>query len=190
MQEEQQTYTISELASTAGVTTRTIRYYTAGGLLPAPDTRGRYARYNKTHLIRLQAIQAMKEAYLPLHIIRERLEQMTEPEFETLLKTPPNNAPVPSSQIEPSTTDTTPRKKVALLVSPRLSPDWKPNRAETTEEADISQISSEEWRRIVLAPGVELHVRQPQTPEACESLEHLIADAKHLLREKARKEIT
>ena len=47
---EEATYTIGELAERAGVTPRTIRYYTAEGLLPRPDTRGQYARYRADQL--------------------------------------------------------------------------------------------------------------------------------------------
>ncbi|NJN14816.1 MAG: MerR family transcriptional regulator [Oscillochloris sp.] len=67
-------YTIGELAELAGVTPRTIRYYTGEGLLPQPDTQGRYARYGKPHLERLRMIAELKAEYLPLRVIRERLD--------------------------------------------------------------------------------------------------------------------
>jgi DNA-binding transcriptional MerR regulator len=53
---EETLYTISQLAEAAGVTPRTIRYYTAEGLLPRPDARGQYALYSQDHLLRLQLI--------------------------------------------------------------------------------------------------------------------------------------
>ena len=52
--------TIQELAERARVTTRTIRYYTEQGLLPAPE-RGRPARYTEEHLQRLELIRRLKE---------------------------------------------------------------------------------------------------------------------------------
>jgi DNA-binding transcriptional MerR regulator len=78
-------YTISELAEASGVTTRTIRYYTAEGLLPPPDTRGRHALYGVEHLRRLELIARLKNAYLPLGEIKARLEQLTSEQVEQLL---------------------------------------------------------------------------------------------------------
>jgi DNA-binding transcriptional MerR regulator len=66
-------YTLRELAALAQVTPRTIRYYTAEGLLPPPEARGRYARYGAEHLRRLQQIAQLKADYLPLQVIKERL---------------------------------------------------------------------------------------------------------------------
>ncbi|CAA9235696.1 MAG: hypothetical protein AVDCRST_MAG26-1183 [uncultured Chloroflexia bacterium] len=83
-------YTIGELARAAGVTTRTIRYYTAEGLLPPPDTRGKFAGYGNAHLHRLQLIGRLKAAYLPLQEIRARLERLSPEEVARLLEeTPP-----------------------------------------------------------------------------------------------------
>jgi DNA-binding transcriptional MerR regulator len=65
---------IAELARRAGVTPRTIRYYVAEGLLPAPGGRGQRRAYGAEHLDRLATIQALKAAYLPLHEIRRRLD--------------------------------------------------------------------------------------------------------------------
>ena len=73
----EQLWTIGQLAATAGVTPRTIRYYTAEGLLPAPVRRGSYAHYDQEHLLRLQLIARLKAAYLPLGEIRVRLDRLT-----------------------------------------------------------------------------------------------------------------
>ncbi len=70
-------YTIGELAEATGTTPRTIRYYTAEGLLPPPDTRGRYALYGQEHIDRLQLIARLKDAYLPLGEIKARMEQLS-----------------------------------------------------------------------------------------------------------------
>lgn len=65
-----ETYTIGELARAENVTTRTVRYYVAEGLLPAPDSVGRAATYSDEHLVRLKLIKILKDEYLPLHEIR------------------------------------------------------------------------------------------------------------------------
>ena len=66
---------IGELARRANVSVRTIRFYIAEGLLPAPQTRGRFTSYDEDALLRLQAIRYFKEAFLPLREIRDRLDE-------------------------------------------------------------------------------------------------------------------
>ncbi len=70
---EEKTYTIGQLAQAAKVTTRTIRYYVAEELLPAPEGAGRAATYRDEHLARLELIKILKEEYLPLQEIRTLL---------------------------------------------------------------------------------------------------------------------
>src|SRR5687768_8534236 len=83
---DEQRWTIGELAAIADVTPRTIRYYTAEGLLPQPETRGKYALYGPDHLQRLQLIARLKAAYLPLSEIRSRINRLTTEEVEQLLR--------------------------------------------------------------------------------------------------------
>jgi DNA-binding transcriptional MerR regulator len=90
-------YTIGDLADLAGVTPRTIRYYTAEGLLPPPDTRGRYALYSEEHLLRLQLIARLKDAYLPLGEIKAQLDQLSSAQVEQLLAEHTAPAPEPST---------------------------------------------------------------------------------------------
>ena len=75
--------TIQELASAAGVTTRTIRYYVEQGVLPPPE-RGRPAEYTGEHLRRLDLIRRLKEQYLPLEEIRDMLQRLSPEEVERL----------------------------------------------------------------------------------------------------------
>ncbi len=64
-------FLINELAKRAKTTVRTIRYYTSEGLLPQPETDGKYAYYDENHLRRLELILRLKEAFLPLKEIRQ-----------------------------------------------------------------------------------------------------------------------
>ena len=75
--------TIQELADTAGVTTRTIRYYVEQGVLPPPG-HGRPAEYTEEHVQRLDLIRRLKEQYLPLEEIRDMLQRLTPREVERL----------------------------------------------------------------------------------------------------------
>jgi DNA-binding transcriptional MerR regulator len=53
--------TIDELASRTGLTVRTIRFYAAEGLLPAPIRRGRIAYYTAAHRMRLQFLRELQD---------------------------------------------------------------------------------------------------------------------------------
>ena len=77
----------------------------------------------------------------------------------------------------------------ALLVSSRLSLPDKPQDNAEAESADgfgtienrKSEIENPDtWQRILLAPGVELHVRTPDSPRGREQLDRAIAHAKSL----------
>jgi len=76
---------IKELADAAGVSVRTIRYYIAEGLLPAPASSGRYARYSEDTLLLLRLIQQLKDAFLPLAEIRRRVSGLDPDEIRAAL---------------------------------------------------------------------------------------------------------
>ena len=73
-----------------------------------------------------------------------------------------------------------PRRRRVLLISPMLSPNTG-HFSESDEKGDIAggymfdEAVGETWKRVPLAPGVELHFRLPDTPEAREALDHVIA---------------
>ncbi|MEU5973902.1 MerR family transcriptional regulator [Streptomyces sp. NPDC047315] len=54
-------YRMHELAETAGITVRTLRFYRERGLLPPPRREGRIAWYDDRHLARLRTITALLE---------------------------------------------------------------------------------------------------------------------------------
>lgn len=184
-------YSIGELAERAEVTSRTIRYYAAEGLLPAPTVQGKYARYSNDHLQRLRLIAQLKAAYLPLHEIRAQIatldsEQVTamlsgvaaqrapsaiaEPssaaEYITNLigrqqtvRVMPASTSMPAPVLPPSAAPLSPVAAAPLVQArARVGPLQRlfPGRAEPVPEA-----SAEQWQRIPLAPGIELHIREP-----------------------------
>ena len=61
--------TVDELASAAGLTVRTTRYYASLGLIPPPGRRGRLAWYDATHLARLDMVRALQEHGFTLQAI-------------------------------------------------------------------------------------------------------------------------
>jgi len=66
-------WTIDELARRTGVTTRNIRAYQAGGLLPPPERRGRVGFYGDEHRARLEVIRDLRARGLGLDTIAEVL---------------------------------------------------------------------------------------------------------------------
>ena len=78
-------YAIGELAGLAGATPRTIRYYVAQGLLPAPVGVGPSAHYTDDHLARLRLIRRLQHQHQPLSEIRLRLSSLAEQDVVDLL---------------------------------------------------------------------------------------------------------
>lgn len=76
---DETSYSLTELADAADVSTRTIRYYIGEGLLPPPVGAGHASRYTSAHLTRLRRIAALKAQYLPLREIRNRLADPPSP---------------------------------------------------------------------------------------------------------------
>ncbi|MFC7545592.1 MerR family transcriptional regulator [Plantactinospora sp. GCM10030261] len=71
--------TISELASHAGVTVRTVRHYHAKGLLPEPERdRSGYRRYGADDVVELIKVRTLAEAGVPLSRVRELLRSREE----------------------------------------------------------------------------------------------------------------
>jgi DNA-binding transcriptional MerR regulator len=252
MQEETH-HTIGELADKAGVTPRTIRYYTAEGLLPAPETRGRYALYADEHLRRLQLIARLKEAYLPLEEIKAYMRELTAEQVRQLLaqydqapepETPTSAADyisqvlnvwsVPPMQVKGSlkpaqkTPDTetagfrlraptapggpeqeraeraeTPAPPPRLGFAEPLAPPAAASQAppappaaaparggllkrlvpQRRETAAQPEAAEETWQRVGLAPGVELHIREPLPADLRERIARLIEQARELFGE-------
>ncbi len=67
--------TVDQLAERSGASVRTIRYYQSEGLLPAPARRGREARYDGSHLARLEAIADLQARGLRLNAIADLLRE-------------------------------------------------------------------------------------------------------------------
>ncbi len=222
-------YTINELAAQAGVTPRTIRYYTSEGLLPPPDTRGRYALYSNDHLERLRLITRLKDAYLPLGEIKARVAQLTQVQVQQLLAeeepSPPASSPaadyiaqvlarrptagagpramisearadlyqVDALQVEQAKVEgpAAPALGRAELLSPPAAPPPAPapaqgsfvsrSRAAPQVQVPPAVLPSETWQRVPLGSRVELHIREPLTPELRERVEQLIALAHTIL---------
>jgi DNA-binding transcriptional MerR regulator len=72
--------TIDDLATAAGLPSRTIRFYQTKGLLPRPEMRGRVALYGETHLERLRRIAQLQDRGLKIKAIHELLGRVEQGE--------------------------------------------------------------------------------------------------------------
>ncbi|MEU9207135.1 MerR family transcriptional regulator [Streptomyces sp. NPDC048415] len=74
---EERTLTVDELAARAGVTVRTVRFYSAKGLLPPPVIGPRrVGHYSQEHLARLALIEELQHQGMTLAAIERYLQQL------------------------------------------------------------------------------------------------------------------
>ncbi|MEU8979530.1 MerR family transcriptional regulator [Streptomyces sp. NPDC048309] len=74
---EEPTLTVDELAARAGVTVRTVRFYSTKGLLPPPVIGPRrVGRYSQEHLARLALIEELQHQGMTLAAIERYLTQL------------------------------------------------------------------------------------------------------------------
>ncbi|GGX96147.1 MerR family transcriptional regulator [Streptomyces minutiscleroticus] len=74
---EEPTLTVDELAARAGVTVRTVRFYSTRGLLPPPVIGPRrVGRYGQAHLSRLALIEELQHQGMTLAAIERYLRQL------------------------------------------------------------------------------------------------------------------
>lgn len=190
-------YSLQDLSDLAGVTSRTIRYYIAQGLLPSPGKAGPAAAYTDSHLHRLRLIRRLQREHLPLAEIRSRLATLDDATLAGLADGLADE-PEPGSAIDyirgvlggDRSTDGTPwgapagplpGNAVQLQVPAyRLA---EPSQAYAEPPTPTPTPDRSQWDRVLLAPDVELHVRRPLGRRQHKQVERLIEIAQELLKE-------
>ncbi len=167
-------FLIGELAQKTNVSVRTIRYYISQGLLPAPDTRGRYTVYDSEYVERIKLIKRLKDAFLPIKEIRTMLETQTRAEIEEFLRlyeTQRNQSNDALGYIndllghgvaEPSKPD---RFRNPPMILESEAPTPLRNKSAALPESS--------WKRIVLAPGIEVHIEESKSARYDDLLQEL-----------------
>lgn len=171
MSDDRATLSIEELARTADVPVRTIRYYVAEGLVPGPGARGKGATYGPEHLARLLLIRRLTERHVPLAEIRRLVERLSPEETRALLyeeeqrrsALPPNTAALSpkeyiSGLLERARASRSPDSGARFRTS-SSAPDTLPRAQPATPSEGPRPLGA--WERFELAPGLELHVRTP-----------------------------
>jgi len=133
-------------------TARTIRFYTAQGLVDNPLGReGRSAVYGYRHLLQILAVKYLQSHYLPLRKIRSLVEGASNRDLEQLMPDIP-----PASWVHRGFT------RHDRRVSDDLGPRHELQRAAAVPAAPVGapEASAEldAWHRLEIGPGIELHV--------------------------------
>jgi DNA-binding transcriptional MerR regulator len=171
---DKESYLINQLAERAGVTVRTIRYYVNEGLLPPPQTKGRYSAYDEDYLYRIRLIKFYKESYLPLSRIRALLDHMTPEEIRSTVemyeKEPPVFNTPPSLELSDKVEENLSAREYLnsigmpkrLIQEPQVSMHLKipPDMEERSISPGPQPTRDVSWKRIEIAEGIELLVRE------------------------------
>jgi len=182
--------TIAELAESARVTPRTIRYYVAEGLLPPPGGSGQRRIYGQGHLDRLAAIRRLKAAYLPLQEIRRKLVS-AHPDADTSALVSAWSAPrtdaTSGGSSQPMGVPATAVGQSTAAFGPADALPFGLGRQPQLGHVEIYEPTESVWHRYVLASGIELHYQDTDDPKRKETIERLIRVAETMLDEPGKK---
>ncbi len=183
-------YTIGELASIAGVTPRTIRYYISVGLLPSPGQAGANTRYGEDILRRVRLIRQLQDQHLPLAEIRSHIESMGDADVAAAVDASHGVAevssaldyirslhhpPAPLARAAPRASSRAP------MPTPSPAPPIPANTGASAQEPPMATRTT--WERIALGPDIELHVRRPLGRLDNKRVERLITIAREMFEE-------
>ena len=175
-----QEYSISELATLAGITPRTVRYYVSVGLLPSPGQAGPASRYGDAHLRRLRLIRRLQADHLPLAEIRSRLDGLADDHVEEALADA-SSEPSAGSALDyiralKGSGSATRSDPAPMPLSASSMP--APPSASGSPGPERSQ-----WDRVAIGTDVEIHIRRPLGRRDQKQVERLIKIAREMLEE-------
>lgn len=152
---------VAVLADLPPLTRRTVRYYVESGLLKTPGTRGPTARYPEHAIYRLLFIRLLQQARIPDPSGQER--RPTLEDVKRVLRV------VPDGTIRAVALGKEPLKIRLSLTAGELEDLRTSGEQVVSWTGTGTRISSEDessrWRRLRIAPGVELRVRRKLSPK-------------------------
>jgi len=189
-------YSIADVSALTDTPVRTIRYYIAQGLLPSAGRTGPAARYDDSFVARLRAIRRLQEAHLPLSVIQTTLQGLDEAGLREVVErpepTPADSASDYVRRLLGGGTGPAAREERAIYpgaastAMPGASSPPAQVRAFAVPIVEPAGPDRSHWERIVVAPGVELHVRRPQSRTSTRQVERLVQFASQLFQKGAR----
>ena len=130
------TFTAAELAEETGLQPRTIRHYSFTGLITKPPFRGRSTAYTEENLADVLTVRALTKEGLGAPEVKAAMAKMTLAEIRAKAGLPPVDCSPPTPP-------------VVVPANPAPPPPAPEPRASLGED----------WSRVALLPGLELHVR-------------------------------
>lgn len=173
MLDRDNTLSFAELVERTGESERTLRYYVHLGLLAGPAEKGPAARYPASHVERVAWIRAQQALGVPLRQVAQELHKMDRAGQLPLGLTDELDV-APGAQA-PMTRGA----GLQYLLSAGLLDAGKTPRGTSWPKADPGQWEPERtrWERLVLADGIELHVRRPLDTWTQRKVERLLKQA-------------
>ncbi len=150
---------IEELAERVNTPVRTVRYYITEGLLPGPVGRGKATVYSEEHLLRLGLIRILADQHRPLAEIHQLVNRLSLAEIRALLAEEEQRVKALTRESQQAS----PQEYVATLLKNAQTnrlPAAPRIHERTASYGNAPAQVAEAWKRIELAPGVELHVKE------------------------------
>lgn len=150
-------------------TERTIRFYTANGIVDKPLERdGAKNLYGYRHLLQIIAIKYLQSQYIPLVKIRSLLENADNRQIELLI---PAIAPVTAAHRGLARDDLKIADRAFRSLPAGADEDLSPQDRADAVPAETDAPRDDTWHRVEVSPGIELHVHAAAlTAENRESL--------------------
>lgn len=171
--------TLTELAEQTGESTRTLRFYVMQGLLRGPDASGPRARYPFEYVARVRWIRARQSEGLSLGRIGRDLQALDAAGLP--LPTSSTSPSADAMPVPPTRSSAVDYLRHAGLLPKRAAATPEPPLAAAALEASADPTRST-WERVLLADGVELHVRRPLDPFTQRRVKQLLQQARETFR--------
>jgi len=157
-------------AASAHPSERTIRYYVTRRLVTSPDGRGTAAVYSYRHLLEVLAIKLRQMEGAALTTIASELASMTGDVLERRVAAALGPALPSPASLPLFEEDSQPRGRAGQVLGAQT----------TLAERRPMASGSQSWRRLSVADGLELHVRDDHPLAAHDELHSMMADAVRL----------
>lgn len=144
------TYTLRQLSDLTGIGHRRLRKWVAGGALSPTVFRGRSTTYGPRHVLEIHAAHRLLADNLPLAAIGEQLRGLPDSEVARIGGVAPPSPPPPLPPPPPPPHHATQTSPAATTIPPAGPPP--------------PTYPAEQWERVMLLPGLELHVNAAGGP--------------------------
>jgi DNA-binding transcriptional MerR regulator len=164
---------MAELVLASGTSAVTIKAYVRRGLLARVPFYGNATRYPREHLLRLLAITCLKaQGFKSLDEVRRKLDAWSPAETERWILEFPLHATALAAL--GYSEQKVPVSAKAIASSGGAAGTAKQASHRGPEEVGAT-LPNESWRRMVLLPGLELHLEQGAAPVTVRLAERLLA---------------